>query len=296
MKKKLYLTLFAVISLLINTISFSMNESAKGYIDHKSIPNEAFFKALEENNIDLVKKYINSGLSPNCKNTNGCPALIQATLKNFFEIVEFLLKQNANPNIIYKTTDKSTTALVEALTACNFKIIKLLLIYGADCNLESAHKTWNYISTLYTLDILNTTEKTSDTVFNLIAIMFEFHEKENSLFLKNNHILKHYDLIAKNPQYFNFFLRRFLCLLQHYTYKLKNIPLSKKTKIALGEELTYSLNIINYILKISPTLVTTIEHDYSFKESLKIYKGYLRSYPNISRTLQFSDITITCLK
>lgn len=91
--------------------------------------------AAYSNDLETVKKLIESGVDPNDFDPNNMSALISASCSmfNFKEMCEYLLLHGANPNLY--TTDK-LSALKSAAKHQNLDIIKMLLEYGADPNFE----------------------------------------------------------------------------------------------------------------------------------------------------------------
>ena len=55
-------------------------------------------KTVKRNNIDALKIFLKSGADPNAKDNHGQRALIYASAKKNFEIVKFLIKNDADTN------------------------------------------------------------------------------------------------------------------------------------------------------------------------------------------------------
>ena len=93
--------------------------------------NKDIFTYIENNDIESVKNYINSGYDLNISDDDGDTALIEATFYNNIEIVELLLNAGAD---IDKQSNKGNTALIHAAYYNNVEIVKLLLNADVDIN------------------------------------------------------------------------------------------------------------------------------------------------------------------
>jgi ankyrin repeat protein len=87
------------------------------------------FRAIAENKMDIVKAYldINGIDTPIERGT----ALHQAVFENKPGIVEYLLKNGANPDLLY---DDDITPLIAAIDLKFWDIAKQLIAAGADVN------------------------------------------------------------------------------------------------------------------------------------------------------------------
>ena len=86
-----------------------------------------------------VRLLLQNGANPDiqCNNTlvtssNGFTALMFACLHGYFEIVQLLLKANANPNLLHSN---GQTALMDAVNEGNLQIVEELLENGADASI-----------------------------------------------------------------------------------------------------------------------------------------------------------------
>jgi len=92
------------------------------------------FKAVENSNIEFVKKYIEEGGAVNVKDNSGDTILHIAVDNNNLEMVKFLLENGANAN----TEDEwSGTPLHYAINDNSIEIVELLLENGADVNIKN---------------------------------------------------------------------------------------------------------------------------------------------------------------
>ena len=91
--------------------------------------NQDIFDYIRTDDIESVKKYIDSGHDLNVKNEYGDAALIHAVDNDKYEIVKLLLSASADLN---KQNDGGNTALIYAAYYNNVEIVELLLDYYAD--------------------------------------------------------------------------------------------------------------------------------------------------------------------
>jgi ankyrin repeat protein len=91
-----------------------------------------FLTAVNNNDIDMMKKLLDDGANINSKYKNGETALINASKNNYIKIVEELLNKGADPNL--KDGEK-WTALIWASYKRYTKIVEKLLNAGADVDL-----------------------------------------------------------------------------------------------------------------------------------------------------------------
>ena len=115
-----------------------------------SFDERGFMLALSENEVDKVKAFLDSGISPNFKfkSSHDQPALNlvfsrasiylmsgKPTPKKLKDTVRLLLDRGADPNL----TDKmGNTALISASMACDAETLQILLDSGADLNLRTS--------------------------------------------------------------------------------------------------------------------------------------------------------------
>lgn len=97
---------------------------------------EQFLTACSNNNIKKVKEIVNS--NPKFINKSSgkfkITPLQRAVLTNSYDVIRFLLKNNANPN---KSTSEKITPLIMASVKGDLISVKLLLKYGANTNKRS---------------------------------------------------------------------------------------------------------------------------------------------------------------
>ncbi|WP_039457870.1 ankyrin repeat domain-containing protein [Candidatus Jidaibacter acanthamoebae] len=92
------------------------------------------FKAIEDNDISIIKHILHAGVDPNnLINEQGLTLLGQAGQSGRYKITEILLKNKADPN---KYKGFYYAPITKALTFGHFNIAKLLLRYGADPTIE----------------------------------------------------------------------------------------------------------------------------------------------------------------
>lgn len=91
--------------------------------------NDYMIQAASESNARNIQILINHGADPNTSLENGYNALMSASSFGSIEVLECLLKNNANPNL-NRAIDEGT-ALKYAKMSGNSAKVKLLLKYGA---------------------------------------------------------------------------------------------------------------------------------------------------------------------
>ena len=101
---------------------------------------DKFFLAVEGNNMALVLKFLNSGISPDIRKNSPEPAinggegetpLYVAVKKERYEIAKLLIERGADVNT---SIFKYTTALFAAVSSNDIRMVKLLLDSGANIN------------------------------------------------------------------------------------------------------------------------------------------------------------------
>jgi len=96
-----------------------------------------FFQAAEDNNIEIVKLFLDTGVSPNVVGIYGATAIRAAVEYNHIEMVEYLLSRGASPN----QTSLNQSILAIAIYGGYMDIAKLLLDSGANVNTPSMYGT-----------------------------------------------------------------------------------------------------------------------------------------------------------
>ena len=112
---------------------------------------EAYFSALNDVETDIVKAFLDAGMSPNHKfggNNYGNPALrvvleaeegcnteVRPTPADTKALVKLLLARGADPNI---ADDRGNTPLMEAVEGCDPEMVKILLAAKANMNAKNA--------------------------------------------------------------------------------------------------------------------------------------------------------------
>ncbi len=165
--------------------------------------NDALYGAVISNNLNLTKKLLNAGASPNANNLlshavfygyekivllllssgtgiNVQNELVIASEKGYTNIVLLLLSSGANPNKISNVCAPAETALHRAVRMKKTKIIELLLLFGAEPDILNRNK-----ESPFTLARKNT--KTLECFLN-------FLNKKMSLAMKKNIV---FDLLHK---------------------------------------------------------------------------------------------------
>ncbi|MEK6375913.1 MAG: HEAT repeat domain-containing protein [Acidobacteriota bacterium] len=108
---------------------------------------EAYFSALNDVELDIVKAFLDAGMSPNHRfaNSNGSPAMrvlleaeegcnasVRPTPADTKAILKLLLSRGADPNI---GDDNANTPLMTAAQNCDAEVVKILL--GAKANMNA---------------------------------------------------------------------------------------------------------------------------------------------------------------
>lgn len=93
------------------------------------------FQYCDSGNVEVVERLLDFyGVDPDISNEYGVTPLMYAVQSSSYDLVELLLKHNANPN---KKPFDGNTALHAALRAGNDSIADLLLQYKADVNIKN---------------------------------------------------------------------------------------------------------------------------------------------------------------
>jgi ankyrin repeat protein len=99
-----------------------------------SVPAAALVLAADNADYDMVKTLLDGGANVQATASNGCSALMQASLQGSKEIVKLLLDHGAE---IDARDNRGEYALLKAVNQRWFSIVELLLERGADSNLFS---------------------------------------------------------------------------------------------------------------------------------------------------------------
>ncbi|GAB6178795.1 hypothetical protein JCM14036_01140 [Desulfotomaculum defluvii] len=93
-----------------------------------------FIQNVKDNDIEIVRLFLNAGINPNAKDDLMLTPLMYASEKGHNDIIQLLLKNGAEVNAIQSTA--GITPLNLAIIGGNVETIKLLLKGGADVNLS----------------------------------------------------------------------------------------------------------------------------------------------------------------
>ncbi len=102
------------------------------------ILDNAFFKAADSGNFEIVEMCLNRGTDVNSQNDDEVTALMYAAYKGYIEITELLIDAGANVNI---QDDKGWTAFMFAVDENHTEIIELLINKDVDVNMQN-YKGW----------------------------------------------------------------------------------------------------------------------------------------------------------
>ena len=97
-------------------------------------------QAASENNIELAKDAVSEGGTsilnpPRCPPNGICSPLVNAAERGHLEVLEYMLKEGANPNYV---NAYGNTPIIYAAMARQKEAIKLLMQHGADVNQAKA--------------------------------------------------------------------------------------------------------------------------------------------------------------
>ena len=95
--------------------------------------NNEFLQAVNDNDIEGVKKALNSGANVNATGEDNWIPLVYAYANGYIELVKILLIKGANVNV---KNNSGYTALIAASDAGHIEIVKTLLLKGADVNMK----------------------------------------------------------------------------------------------------------------------------------------------------------------
>lgn len=95
----------------------------------------AYFYAVRQGEINIVKEFLDVGVDINFQNSQGYSALMVAAFRGQIPMVDFLLKRNANACLVDK---RGNTALMAAIVSAELTISRKLMRYP--CHDEALEK------------------------------------------------------------------------------------------------------------------------------------------------------------
>ncbi len=117
------------------SINYEELDHPKDKLDQNKISEfDRVLRAIKEDNIEVIKEMLESGVDPNLVYEGGLSILALATIYDRFKIIELLLKHKADPN---KYIDAFSAPIYIASLGKKIEILKILLKHGADPNVES---------------------------------------------------------------------------------------------------------------------------------------------------------------
>lgn len=139
MKIKVTTVIFSVFVLLFTSCKSDRVDAATYKAREKLVmlgndfTEDGFIKAVKSNNIDVVKLYIESGMSPDATAKLGdtpVPAIYFALDQQLDLVVQILIKAGAD----LKKQTKGVTVLMKAVEKGNSATVNLIVEKGADIN------------------------------------------------------------------------------------------------------------------------------------------------------------------
>jgi ankyrin repeat protein len=112
-----------------------ISTAASGKISKVEQLELAYFYAVRQGKIDIVREFIEVGVDINFQNNQGYSALMVAAFRGQIPMVDFLLKRNANTCLVDK---RGNTALMAAIVSAELTISRKLMRYP--CHDESLEK------------------------------------------------------------------------------------------------------------------------------------------------------------
>ena len=108
-------------------------EAAKTELAARNIrfSTEAFAKSVRDGDVEVVKLFLDAGMSPDSTDENGPIALMTAAIKNDSALAQVLIDHGANVNI--QTKDGESPLMVAALMGAT-DTVRVLIKAGADLN------------------------------------------------------------------------------------------------------------------------------------------------------------------
>jgi len=184
--------------------SNNINNNASNIID------SPLFQAIFMQNINLIIDLLDKGENPNISLIDGMTPLHLAINKKNEIIIEYLLKNNANPNskII---VNGQTPVHFAVINNCNKKILKLLVEYGGSFNIEDNNKktALDYINNIGIYDYITILISKNKKQKENNDYSSENLKTENDIIINNNTIYtdsslkKEINYDKLNKEYFN---------------------------------------------------------------------------------------------
>ena len=109
--------------------SVSVTLDIQGASAHAELPSntKGVFDAIANNDVDLVKEYLDSGVSPNVQDESGGTAFYEAAGSGATDIVKAMLPYNPNVNFVWHSTESAYTPLMCTVIAGHADTVKALL-------------------------------------------------------------------------------------------------------------------------------------------------------------------------
>lgn len=99
---------------------------------HLSFSSAGMLQAVEYGMYDETQAFLQAGFANSTENSDGVPLLSLAVRNGDMEIIRLLMSYNASLNVIAR--DRTTSPLMDAVTANNKEVASLLINAGADLN------------------------------------------------------------------------------------------------------------------------------------------------------------------
>jgi uncharacterized protein len=96
---------------------------------------EAFAGCVAEGNVELVKRYLEVGFSPNTRTRVGVPVLSVAVRGRHREVVALLIEHGADIDAV--SGDRGNTAIMDAAAEGDVAVVRNLIHAGADLDVRS---------------------------------------------------------------------------------------------------------------------------------------------------------------
>lgn len=96
---------------------------------------DCFAHYIEKDNLEICQRFVDAGISINCRTETGTPMLNVAIRSEQGRIVEWILSQNVDIDAV--SNDRGYSAVMDAVWKNNFDITKILIERGANLNFIS---------------------------------------------------------------------------------------------------------------------------------------------------------------